>query len=188
MHTFTRIAAFAFILFSLSFLVSAIPTAPRHTLGAIYLPTGGDAVSAIFIKLCVNLEAKIKALYGCGTLVELEAALNVLLTLFGGCADELLKVDVDVVVSAEAKASIVACVCSIITLLVKVCAEVSVKFGIIAVVGLYAKLDLCLKVLLVNLNICIGGILALIVKSLTGATIGLLAKVHLKLCLSVLGL
>ncbi|KAG8762812.1 hypothetical protein FRC12_008836 [Ceratobasidium sp. 428] len=188
MHTFTHIAAFVFILFSLSFLVSAIPTAPR-TLGAIYPPAGEDAISAILIKLCLrDLEVKIKALLGCGTLPELKLAIKVLIGLFQPCADELLKVDANVTISAKAKASIVTCVCSIITLLVKVCAEVSVKFGIVVVVDLFAELDVCLKALLVNLNICIAGVLVLIVKTLAQATVGLLFNIHFELCSAVLGL
>ncbi|KAG8698635.1 hypothetical protein FRC09_007122 [Ceratobasidium sp. 395] len=182
MHTFTHIAAFVFILFSLSFLVSAIPTAPR-TLGAIYPPAGEDAISAILIKLCLrDLEVKIKALLGCGTLPELKLAIKVLIGLFQPCADELLKVDANVTISAKAKASIVTC------LLVKVCAEVSVKFGIVVVVDLFAELDVCLKALLVNLNICIAGVLVLIVKTLAQATVGLLFNIHFELCSAVLGL
>lgn len=42
--------------------------------------------------------------------------------------------------------------------------QVAAKLGIWVVIGLFVKIDVCLKLLLVNLNICIGGILVLIVK------------------------
>ncbi|KAG8694793.1 hypothetical protein FRC08_008253, partial [Ceratobasidium sp. 394] len=65
---------------------------------------------------------------------------------------------------------------------------VSVKFGILVVLTLFAKIDICLKLLLVNLNICIGGILTLIAEALASATVGVLGQIHLSACLSVLGL
>ncbi|KAG9126846.1 hypothetical protein FRC07_001747 [Ceratobasidium sp. 392] len=189
MHAFTRIAALAFVLISLSFLVSAMPTVPR-TLGAIQDPTGTDAVSTAFAKLCIdfNLEAKIKALVACGTIAELTAATKILGALFKGCAEDLATIGADVSVTVEAKASIVACICSIITLLVEVCAQVSIKFGITVVAALFAQIDVVLRLLLVNLNICVGGILVLIAKAIASATVDLLAQAQLKLCLSVLGL
>ncbi|QRV72101.1 hypothetical protein RhiJN_00115 [Ceratobasidium sp. AG-Ba] len=184
MLTFTRLAGFAFVLLSLSFLVSAVPVATR-TYASICAPTGNDAVSLLFLKLQADIEAKIHALLACGTKAELQVAVGVLVALFKGCSDELLKIGAGVTIDVEAQASIVACVCSIITLLVQVCAQVSVKLGIWVVIGLFAKIDICLKLLLVNLNICIGGILVLIVKGLSGVTLGLLAQIHLGGCLGL---
>ncbi|KAG8679490.1 hypothetical protein FRC08_016952, partial [Ceratobasidium sp. 394] len=137
MHAFSRIAAFVFVLLSLSFLVSALPAAPR-TLGSVCGVTGTDAVSAIIAKLAAEVEVKINALLGCGTKAELSAAIDVLVGLFKGCAEDLLKVGAGISITVEAKASIVACICSIITLLAKVCAQVSVKFGILVVLTLFA--------------------------------------------------
>ncbi|KAF8597371.1 hypothetical protein BDV93DRAFT_562408, partial [Ceratobasidium sp. AG-I] len=118
----------------------------------------------------------------------LAVAVEVLVALFKGCADELLKIGAGVVVSTEAHASIVACFVATITLLVKVCAAVSIKFGLAAVIVLFAKIDVVLRLCLINLNICVGGILVLIAKAIASATVGVMAQVHLKLCLSVLGL
>jgi hypothetical protein len=52
---------------------------------------------------------------GCATLVELEAAVHVLVGLFQTCADELLKVGAGVAVDVEAQVSIVAGVAAIIS-------------------------------------------------------------------------
>ncbi|KAF8600700.1 hypothetical protein BDV93DRAFT_510724 [Ceratobasidium sp. AG-I] len=179
MSAFTRIAVFAALMLSLSYLVSAIPTP------AI---TGTDAVSLVCAKLFLELEVKIKALLGCGTVTELTVIINALVALFQGCADELLKLGAGAVVSVEAQASIVACFAATITLLVKVCAAVSVKFGLTIVLVLFAKLDVVLQLCLVNLNTCIGGILVLIAKAIASATFGVMAQVHLKLCLSLFGI
>ncbi|KAG9084108.1 hypothetical protein FRC06_004205, partial [Ceratobasidium sp. 370] len=154
MHAFTRVAAFIFFLLSLSFLVSALPSSPR-TPDAISGVIGTDPVSITLAKFVVEIGAKVNAL---------PIAIDVLVEVINGCANELLKVSAGVEVTVEAKASIVACICSIITLIAKVCAVVSVKFGLFVVLGRLAKIDVCVKLLLVNLNICIAGILSLILK------------------------
>ncbi|KAG8694645.1 hypothetical protein FRC08_008344 [Ceratobasidium sp. 394] len=187
MHALARVAAFVFVLLSLSFLVSALPSSPR-TLGAISGVTGTDPVSLVFAKLVIDLEVKIKALLACATIVELDVAIKALIVALKGCSDELHKIGAGVAVDVEAKASIVLCICSIIKLIAEVCVHITVKFGLVAIVSLLAEIDLCLKVLLFNLNICIDGICVLIVKALASVTVELLVKAHLKLCLGVLGL
>ncbi|KAG9123625.1 hypothetical protein FRC07_014480 [Ceratobasidium sp. 392] len=187
MHAVTRIVAFVFVLLSLSFLVSALPAAPR-TLGTICVPTGTDAVSVVVAKLAAEIEVKINALLGCGTKSELFVAVDALVALFKGCADELLKVGAGVSLTVEAKASIIASICEMISLLAKVCVQIHAKFGVSAIIGLLAKIDLGLKPVLVNLNVCIGGVLTLIAKSLASTTVGILSQVQLYSSLSVLGL
>ncbi|QRV87068.1 transmembrane protein [Ceratobasidium sp. AG-Ba] len=169
------------------FGINAIPVVTR-TYTSICPPTGNDAVSLLFINFRADIEAKIHALLACGTKAELQVAVGVLVALFKGCSDELLKIGAGVTIDVEAKASIVACVCSIITLLVEVLVQVAAKLGIWVVIGLFAKIDICLKLLLVNLNICIGGILVLIVKGLGAATIGLVGQIHLGGCFGLLSM
>ena len=41
---------------------------------------------------------------------------------------------------------------------------VSAKFGIVVVLALFAKIDLCLQLLLVNLGVCIDGVVVLVAK------------------------
>ncbi|KDN44224.1 hypothetical protein RSAG8_05697, partial [Rhizoctonia solani AG-8 WAC10335] len=114
----------------------------------------------------------------------LEPKIAVVVALLKGCADELLRVGAGVVVAADAKASLVACIVSIITLCVQVFATLSLKFG----TAICAELDSVLRELLANVITCVDGILALIVKVLASATAGVMAQINLKLCLSVLGL
>ncbi|CAE6437357.1 unnamed protein product [Rhizoctonia solani] len=188
MPSFTQFAGLAAVVLSLGYFANALPTG-LGLFGPVDLScTGKDAVSLVFAKFIVGLEAKINALISCGTIAELSVAVDVLVALFKGCADDLLKIGAGVAVTAEAQASIVACVCGIITLLVRACIAVTLKFGLSVVLVLFAKIDLALQLLLLNLNICIGGILALIAKALASVTVGLLAQVQLKLCLGVLGL
>ncbi|KAB5588334.1 hypothetical protein CTheo_8220 [Ceratobasidium theobromae] len=189
MSSFTRLAGVAVLLLSLGFLVSALP-APKTDDIHIAITGGGDPVTAALVNLVVNLdvEAKIRALVACDTIAQLQVAVQALVVVLTTCANDLLNVGANVSVGVEAQANIVACVAAIITLLVRVCAQVSVKFGLSVVVALFAQIDVVLRLCLVNLNVCIGGIVALIANAIASATVGLLAQVQLKLCLTVLGL
>ncbi|CAE6403009.1 unnamed protein product [Rhizoctonia solani] len=188
MPSFVQFAGLAAIVLSLGYFASAAPV----NLG-IFAPvdlscTGNDAISVVLAKLFVDIELKINALVSCSTIAELTVAVDVLVALFKGCADDLLKIGAGVVVTAEAQANIVACIAGLITLLVRAFVSVTLKFGLTAVVAIFAKIDVALQLLLVNLNICIGGVLALVAKAIASVTVGLLAQVQLKLCLGVLGL
>ncbi|KAF8595018.1 hypothetical protein BDV93DRAFT_576771 [Ceratobasidium sp. AG-I] len=185
MSTFTRIAVFVAFMLSLSYLVSALPASVLND--KIPAITATDAVSLVCAKFFVDIEVKIRALLGCGTMAELSFLIEAIVAICGRCADDLLNVGAGASVSIDAKDSIVACFAATITLLVKVCAAVSIKFGPTVVLVLLAKIDVALRLCL-NLNICIGGILVLIAKAIASVTIGVMAQVHLKLCLSVLGL
>ncbi|KAG8726600.1 hypothetical protein FRC10_006931, partial [Ceratobasidium sp. 414] len=98
------------------------------------------AVFLVIAEPATDVEAKIKALLGCGTKAELSVAIDALVALFKIYANDLLKIGAVVSIAAGAKASIVACICSINT-------------------SLFAKINISLKLLLVNLNMCVGGIL-----------------------------
>ncbi|KAG8791262.1 hypothetical protein FRC12_009743, partial [Ceratobasidium sp. 428] len=114
MHAFTRVAAFVFVLLSLSFLVSALPALPR-TFGSTCAPNGTDPVSVIIGKLAVEIEVKINALLGCGTKAELIVAIDALIACIKVYMADLVKVGAGIVITVEAKASIVASVVSIIS-------------------------------------------------------------------------
>ncbi|CAE6481180.1 unnamed protein product [Rhizoctonia solani] len=188
MPSFIQFAGLAVVVLSLGYFASAAPVSLGLFAPVNLSCTGTDAISLVLAKLIVGLDAKISALTSCTSVAELTTAVDVLVALFKGCADDLLKIGAGVVVTAEAQASIVACVIGMITLLVRACIAVTLKFGLTVVLTLFAKLDVALQLLLVNLNICIGGILVLIAQALASVTVGLLAQVQLKLCLGVLGL
>ena len=60
MSTFTRIAGFALLMLSLSYLVSAIPTPSINV--KIPAINGTDAISCVLAKFMLDIEAKIHAL------------------------------------------------------------------------------------------------------------------------------
>ncbi|KAF8597370.1 hypothetical protein BDV93DRAFT_562407 [Ceratobasidium sp. AG-I] len=186
MSAFTRIAIFAALVLSLSYLVSALPASVIND--TIPVITGADPVSLACAKYLIDVEIKLKALLGCNSILELKIAVGVLVALLKACAGDLLNTGAGVAVSDEAQASIVACFAATITLLVKVCVAVSVKFGPTVVLVLFTEIDAALRLCLLHLNICVGGILVLIAKAIASVTVGVMAQVHLKLCLSILGL
>lgn len=185
MSSFIRVAGAAAVVLSLGYLATALPAVSTDSIPAI---TGTDACSQLVAKLVIDIKACIDVILGCNTVADVTVAIHALVAVITGCADELLKIGAGVQVVAEAKLNIAACIAAILTVVVKVCVQVSLKFGITVVAALLAEVDLCLKLLLVNLNICIGGIVELVVKALASVTVGLLAQINLKLCLGVLGL
>ncbi|KAH7332943.1 hypothetical protein B0J17DRAFT_140446 [Rhizoctonia solani] len=185
MSSFVRFAGLAAIVLSLGLFASAAPLLVNNKIHAV---VGVDAVCAVFTKLIVDLciEAKIKALLGCATMSELEVACKALVATFQICADDLLKIGAGASVNAEAKLSIIACVVSLVTLLVQVLVQVCLKFGIAATASLCAQIDVVLRLCLENLNICIHGIMILIVKDLAAVIVTLCAQVKLDLCATLL--
>ncbi|KAJ1300167.1 hypothetical protein OPQ81_011919 [Rhizoctonia solani] len=183
MSSIIRFASIAAALFSVGVLVSALPVAVNATIQA---PVGTDVVSRLCAKLVVEgqLEAHLKALLLCVSIEDLKVKAAVVVELLKACAQELLAIDAKVVVDAQAQVSLVGCLVGIITLCVQVLVQVSLKFGL----AVCADIDAVLRLLLVNINLCVDGILVLVAKALASVTIGLLAQVNLKLCLGVLGL
>jgi hypothetical protein len=116
----------------------------------------------------------------CKNIVELELAAKPIVVVFQVCVNELLKIGAGVQVEADAKLSLIACVTSIITvsrstfsrsqvtdlvciqLLVQVLVQVCVKFGVAATLHLCAQIDAVVHLCLINLDVCVAGIVALI--------------------------
>ncbi|CCO31927.1 hypothetical protein RSOLAG1IB_10395 [Rhizoctonia solani AG-1 IB] len=185
MSSFLRFAGIAAFIVSLGLAVQALSYVPDVK---IPVPCGTDAISKVIIKLVVDggLEVKLRALLALKTIAEIKIALAVITGLFRGCADDLLKIGAGVVAETEATTSIVACFSAIITLFVKIFLQLSVKFGITAVVALCAEIDVVIRECLVNLEVCIAGVLALIVKACLYITVSVLAHLKLDLCADVL--
>ncbi|CAE6459131.1 unnamed protein product [Rhizoctonia solani] len=184
MSSFIRFAGAAAVILSLGLFVSALPL----SFVKIQAATGLDVVSCLFKKLIVELEleVKIKALLACKTIAEAEAAAKVVIALLQICADDLLKIGAGVQIQEDAKMSLVVCVASIITLLVQVLVQVCLKFGIAATLHICAQIDTVVRLWLDNLDICIIGVVSLVVKAVGTVILGLCAQVKLDLCLQIL--
>ncbi|CAE6473749.1 unnamed protein product [Rhizoctonia solani] len=183
MSSFIRFAGITAVVLSLGLFASALPVLNVKIAAVV----GTDAICLIFKKLLgdLALEAKINALLDCVTIADLKVAVEALVAALQICADDLLQIGAEVAVEADAKLSIIACVASIITLLVQVLVRVCLKFGIAATVTLCAQIDVVLRLCLVNLEICIAGIVELIVKALAIVIVTLCAQVKLDLCVEL---
>ncbi|CAE6485775.1 unnamed protein product [Rhizoctonia solani] len=159
MISFVRFAGVVAVLFSLGLVVSAIPIDRIHITAA----TGTDVVSRLCAKLVLEdkLEAKLKALLSCTNVGDLKIQIAVVAVLFQNCADQLLTIGAGVQLDTNATHSLVACLISIITLTVQVFATLTLKFGIFVCAGI----DDALRLFLVNIGICVDGLIGLVAKA-----------------------
>jgi hypothetical protein len=129
MISFIRFIGAVAVVFSLGLMVSAMPIERIH----LVAPTGIDLVSRLCAKLVLEgkLEAKLKALRVyisvmfalqstdrflvlCKNSEDLKIQIAILVALFENCAVELSKIGAGVVI-VDAKAGLVACIVSTIT-------------------------------------------------------------------------
>ncbi|KDN35467.1 hypothetical protein RSAG8_11550, partial [Rhizoctonia solani AG-8 WAC10335] len=190
MSSFLRFAGAAALVLSFGLAARALPLGIFGEV-AIKALAGTDAICAALNHLIVDCDivAKLTACVNVATLAELQVAIAACVEPIKACADALLNIDAGVgaAVDASVKADIVVCLVAFISLIVKVCLQLTLKFGVSVVATLLAELDLCVKLLLVNLNICIAGIMDLIVKACASATVSLMAEVSLAACAKLLG-
>ncbi|ELU38003.1 hypothetical protein AG1IA_07966 [Rhizoctonia solani AG-1 IA] len=170
-----RIAGAAALVLSFGLLIHAMPVPQSIEDLHIKVCVGVNVVVHTLHKMVVDgdLESKIKAMAHANTAAELKACVAVLVRLLAACTSDLVKIGANVSINADER------------LLVRVCAHVSVKLGINAVATVFADLDVHVRDLLVNLNICVGGILELIVKACVSLTVGFIDSVKLHLIAKV---
>ncbi|CAE6452449.1 unnamed protein product [Rhizoctonia solani] len=187
MSSFLRIAGAAALVLSLGLVARALPVANILTINNIDPLVHTDAISCALNKLIVDAQivAKLQECLNAGTAADLKVCVDLCVTVIKACADELLKIGTGVAVDAQVKADIVFCIAAFITLVVKVCLQLTLKFGVAVVATIFTDLDACIKHLLVTLNICIDGVIELVVKAIADVTLGLLVQVQLSACVSV---
>ncbi|KAG8735552.1 hypothetical protein FRC10_010409 [Ceratobasidium sp. 414] len=165
MHAFTRLTSFLLFVLSLSFLTCALPTPVVAGSKELAVRNGGaQDVLSILVDLKAKVDAEVVVLTGCSTLAEVKAEVDVMVGLVEVAAKAVLAVGVNIEVDADVKAKIAAEVAAIISVMVQACLNISVKFGLALVLAIFAKIDVCLHLLLINLGICIEGIVAVVAK------------------------
>ncbi|KAG8736999.1 hypothetical protein FRC10_008660 [Ceratobasidium sp. 414] len=186
MHAFTRLTSFLLFVLSLSFLTCALPTPAAA--GSNGLAVRNDACQGV-LDILVELKAKVdvttNALLGCGTLAEVTVQVDLLAGEVEAAAEAILAIGTHNDVGADIKANIAAEVAAIICVIVQACLSISLKFGLSVVLVICAKIDACIHLLLVNLGLCIEGIVVVIAKLVVGASADTLLKLDFKLCLSI---
>ncbi|CUA77843.1 hypothetical protein RSOLAG22IIIB_12861 [Rhizoctonia solani] len=187
MHAFSRFASFLLFVFSLGLIASALPTAPggNNALATRY----GEDKATILYGLIADLDVKIKAdvdvCLKAKTLDEVKIVVDTISADVQACAKAIVALG-PVKLDANVEADIAAKIAAIILVIIKACVDISVKFGLEVVIAVFAKIDLALKCLLVNIGICVEGILVLIAKIVVSTCNDLFVKLNFKLCLAVL--
>ncbi|CAE6473751.1 unnamed protein product [Rhizoctonia solani] len=182
MSSFLRIAGAAALVLAFGLAARALPLGTLLDVNIPVLAHTNAVCETLNTMIEADIVAKLRACVNAATLAELRVAIDACVVVIKACAEALLKVKADVVVDAAVKADIVAFVAAIVTLVVKVCLQLTLKFGVSAVATVCAELDVCVRLLLANLDVCITGILTLIVKACVSVTVDLLAKINLAAC------
>ncbi|CAE6460435.1 unnamed protein product [Rhizoctonia solani] len=187
MHVFSRLTGFILFVLSLSLFAHAIP-APG-TPGAL---TTRDAKCDQLVGVVVDLKTKIDACIA--VMVKAEAAVHVVPQLeavvghIQATAEAVLAVgaihDMDTIVKADVAAKVAA----IIAVILKACLRLSIKFGIQIFLELFVKIDAVLKLLLINLGVCVDEIVVLIGQFVLATCAHILVTLNFKLCLDVLAI
>ncbi|CAE6532752.1 unnamed protein product [Rhizoctonia solani] len=148
MLAFTRLTSILLFVLSLGFLVSALPTtvdskalAARHA--------SGDLVGLV-VDLGVKIDAHAEAIAAVQAGADLAVKVEALVVDVTACAKAVAAIGANIEIDAAVKADIAVKVSAIITVIVKLCVDLVAKFGILVVVGLLAKIDLCLQLLIVS--------------------------------------
>ncbi|CAE6451129.1 unnamed protein product [Rhizoctonia solani] len=194
MLAFTRLAGFILFVLSLGLLTCSAPTplmrglksGQLHSVAVRGHQEGAGNVK-ILLGAVVDLKAKVSARADAiadiqvDALGEAQADINALVADIELCATTVAALK-SLNVDARLKASIAAHVLVIIKAILKICASLTAKFGIQVFLDLYAKIDLCLKVLLRSLDVCMDGFLVITGKLLVEADLKALVEAQLVVC------
>ncbi|CUA77363.1 hypothetical protein RSOLAG22IIIB_06678 [Rhizoctonia solani] len=189
MLAFSRIASFVLFVLSLSFLTCAAPTPLSNGLS---VREGVRSDSDLLVAACVDLHAKIVAradvIVKLDDFVKIKADIALVIKDLKAYADLVVKIKVDKV-DAKVQAEIAAHVLVILQAIVKICVSIIAKFGISVCLDIIASLQVALKLVIDNLDVCIVGFADVFVKLITDVQLKAIADVRLdaivKLCLEV---
>ncbi|QRV87127.1 hypothetical protein RhiJN_15145 [Ceratobasidium sp. AG-Ba] len=189
MHAFTRLTSFVLFILSLNFLVCALPTpANSGSKDLAIRNVQADALVAACVQLKADVTVHAAVLAKVETLVDAKAAVAVIVKDLNLAAKVFMDLGAGIELDDKVKVEVVACIAAVVSVIVQACLSLSLKLGLAVCLVIFAQLDVALRLLLVKLDICVNGILALIVKALVQVDVEALIKIKLHLCASVLGL
>ncbi|CAE6456493.1 hypothetical protein ACGC1H_001039 [Rhizoctonia solani] len=221
MQTFARLLSFVSFLLSVGLLAQALPTAVAgnglavrdYSTPAGYNGGSGYAPSPSYAKESyapaskeddptpsIDLLALVTKLHDDVEPIckELEVAATVEVAI--GIADKIVAlvkaliavcVNVKLNLSVDVKTEIALKIVAIICLIVKALAAVCVKLGVDVCIALIAKIDVCLHLLLITLNVCVDGLLAIVISlcaKLDVSALAALKLLNLKLVIKICAL
>ncbi|QRW10514.1 hypothetical protein RhiLY_09513 [Ceratobasidium sp. AG-Ba] len=194
MLSFTRLASFLLFVLSLSFLACAAPT-PRISELAVrdygYGDDSGsspsDNVAAILIGLKADVDATCNKIVDITVFTEIQSEAAVLVAHVHHAAELILALGENKV-DANIQAKIAVQVYAILKVIIRTFAKVSARFGITAVLAIWAQIDACIHLLLVNCDICVHGIVAVVLKLCVDVDVKMYVHAYLGQCAALLAL
>ncbi|QRW10510.1 hypothetical protein RhiLY_09509 [Ceratobasidium sp. AG-Ba] len=193
MHSFTRLASFLLFVLSLSFVACAAPTPRISELAVREYGYGNDSdyyspadnMQKILVDVTADVHANLELMLAATTIAQVESQVDEIVVHIEHASDLVLALG-QLDLQAGVQADIAMQVYALVKIIVRACATVSLKFGITAVLALWAKIDECVHLLLVNLAVCVNGILALVLKLSVDVNVKLSIQTYLKLCATAL--
>ncbi|CAE6352044.1 unnamed protein product [Rhizoctonia solani] len=187
MFAFTRIATVLLFVISLGLIVSALPTVAPNANGLVvrHDPSG---LTTLVVNLQAEVDVCVKTIAGLTVSADVSAQIDILIGKINTCAAAILALGANIDVDASVQADIAAKVGAVISVIVQLGLSLKAKFGTLVMLGLFAKIDVCLQLLLTNLGVCVNGITSLVVKAVANIGVNVFANIHLGLCAQVLGL
>ncbi|CAE6452463.1 unnamed protein product [Rhizoctonia solani] len=187
MIAFSRLTTFLLFVFSLGLLTCAAPTSAKIQ----DLSVRGDDVTVVVNALAAlkpKMQNHLDACAGITAEADVYARVDLLVADIKACTDIVVKVGANVHADAKIKAEIVAHIAAIVTLCAKILISLSAKLTVSVMVAICAQIDICLKALLVALNVCIEGVVTLSLKGIADHAVIVFLKFKLALCAEILGL
>ncbi|KAB5588782.1 transmembrane protein [Ceratobasidium theobromae] len=184
MLAFSRLTSILFFVLSLGLFTYALPTESKALAAR---GTGNDLLDLI-VGLKAKVDVHIDAMATVDTVVKLTTHVDALVADVNACAKAVVAIGANIEIDAAVKADLVVKIAAIVTAIVQVCVSIVAKFGVLVVLTLLAKIDICLQLLLVNLGVCVNGIIKLVAEIVVKLGVSVFANVHLGLCINVLGL
>ncbi|KAF8757866.1 hypothetical protein RHS01_03666 [Rhizoctonia solani] len=196
------VACILFIM-SFGFLVSALPTTALNS-KELAVRHDSSELATLVVNLQADIDVCAKAIgefilplspikpnidtAGLSVTADIFAQIDILTGKINSCAAAILALGAGIDIEASVKADIAAKLGAIISVIVQLCISLNAKLGIIVVLGLFAKIDACLQLLITNSGVCAEGIISLVANVVVKFGIEAFANTHLGLCAQVLGL
>ncbi|CAE6529822.1 unnamed protein product [Rhizoctonia solani] len=185
MHAFSRLTSFILFVLSLSIFAHALP-APGATGALSTRDAKCDSLANVLVDLKAKVDVCVSVMIKSDALADVTPQLDLIVGHVETCARDIVAIgqvnDADDVV----KLDIAAKVAAIIAVIVKACLKLTVKFGIEVLLELFVKIDAALKLLTVNIGVCIDGIVISISKIVLATCAHIIVKLDFKLCAEAL--
>ncbi|CAE6442214.1 unnamed protein product [Rhizoctonia solani] len=185
MHAFSRLATFLLFVLSLSIFATALP-APGTSGALSARDSKCEALLGAVVELKGNVDTCISVIAKAEAVADAKAQLNLMVGHIESTAHAITAIgpirDMDAVVKADIAAKIAA----IVAVVLKACLKLSIKFGTQVLVDLFAKVDVVLKLLLVNIGACVDGLAVLVDQIVVTTCAHIIVDLKFHLCADAL--